>query len=334
MALTFSIVIPVFNAAAYVEDCLKSVSNQSFADFECICVDDGSTDGSWDVLSAHACADSRFRPIRQANAGRGGARNAGLAAAKGDWICFLDADDVLNRRTLETYAEGIARNPNVDVVSLDALEFEDDAEPAWGSDAKSDWRIVDTASRVPVEACCRPLWACAYRNALAKDVRFGRLPFGEDRVYYIQVLDRVRCMALNDFRGYAYRQHAESAVHAPLTAETFISDVRHAIAVMEIKAASKKAYADEVWRKHGLWFVERFVFAFFRLPEADRTRIWPEYLSSMRRACAFRQTPATVRCLLRLVLSVRSQRVMRVLCSTVYWMKRHGVNRHLAVHVK
>ena len=90
-----SVIIPVYNAEPYLRRCLDSVLTQSCRDLEVICVDDGSTDGSAALCDAYAAADPRLRVIRQENLSAGAARNRGLAAATGEFVHFLDADDWL-----------------------------------------------------------------------------------------------------------------------------------------------------------------------------------------------------------------------------------------------
>lgn len=100
----FSIIVPAYNRAALLVRCLHSVQAQRFADWECIVVDDGSVDATPAVAARFAHVDTRFRCYSQANAGAAAARNRGIAAAQGDWLCFLDADDYYYPETLETFA--------------------------------------------------------------------------------------------------------------------------------------------------------------------------------------------------------------------------------------
>ena len=88
-----SVIIPVFNQASYLAQCLDSVLAQSLRDIEVVCVDDGSTDGSGAMLDGYAARDPRVKVIHQANAGAGPARNAGMDAATGEFIAFMDPDD-------------------------------------------------------------------------------------------------------------------------------------------------------------------------------------------------------------------------------------------------
>src|SRR5215472_7865249 len=90
-----SVVVPFFNNAALLGDCLASIAAQAHRDLEVIMVDDGSTDGSAELARARAAADPRFRLISQPNGGPGSARNSGVAAATGDFLAFVDADDLL-----------------------------------------------------------------------------------------------------------------------------------------------------------------------------------------------------------------------------------------------
>lgn len=103
--MLFSLIIPVFNVEKYLGDCLDSVLNQSFQDWEAVCVNDGSTDGSLSILAEYAAKDARIKVVSQANAGTAVARNTGLKEASGDYIFFLDSDDWLEANALQILAE-------------------------------------------------------------------------------------------------------------------------------------------------------------------------------------------------------------------------------------
>lgn len=105
----FSIIIPVYNVAPYLCECLDSILAQTFTDWEAICVDDGATDGSGAILDEYAECDSRFRVIHQANAGVSAARNVGMDIVRGEWFLFLDGDDMFRPDALEHFADVLAQ---------------------------------------------------------------------------------------------------------------------------------------------------------------------------------------------------------------------------------
>ena len=110
MTASISIVMPCYNAAAHLPASVGSVLGQTFADWELIAVDDGSTDGTLSWLQAHP--DARIRPLSQANRGVSAARNAGLAAARGTYVAFLDADDTWAADFLEKMLAALQTHPD------------------------------------------------------------------------------------------------------------------------------------------------------------------------------------------------------------------------------
>jgi CDP-glycerol glycerophosphotransferase len=96
-----SVVVPIYNVAPYVEICLESIAAQSFADLEVILVDDGSTDGSTAIAERFAERDPRFRLVTKPNGGLGAARNTGVEYASGEFLTFVDSDDLLRRHAYE-----------------------------------------------------------------------------------------------------------------------------------------------------------------------------------------------------------------------------------------
>src|SRR5215212_526256 len=90
-----SVVVPIYNVEAYLAECLQSLVDQTFGDFEAIVVDDGSLDRSRAIAEEFAARDERFRVVEQPNGGLGKARNTGAAYATGEFLAFVDSDDVL-----------------------------------------------------------------------------------------------------------------------------------------------------------------------------------------------------------------------------------------------
>jgi hypothetical protein len=96
-----SFVLPCYNSAAYLQETLDSISGQSFTDFECIAVDDGSSDATLAILQAHAVKDARFSIITRENRGLIATLNEAIALAKGEWIARMDADDICDPQRIE-----------------------------------------------------------------------------------------------------------------------------------------------------------------------------------------------------------------------------------------
>ena len=120
-----SVVVPIYNVAPYLRQCLDSVSNQTLRDIEVICIDDSSTDGSAEIAEEYAASDCRFKVVRQRHVGVGAARNKGLALARGEYIYFLDSDDWVEKEALERLT-GLARREKLDqVIFASEVHFDD-----------------------------------------------------------------------------------------------------------------------------------------------------------------------------------------------------------------
>ena len=110
-----SIVVPVYNTEAYLPACVETLLRQTHTNLELIFVDDGSTDGSGAILDAYAKKDPRVRVIRQKNGGVSSARNAGIDAATGDYIGFVDSDDTVEPTYCEALLDAFAAHPEIGV---------------------------------------------------------------------------------------------------------------------------------------------------------------------------------------------------------------------------
>ena len=118
-----SVIIPVYNVEQYLHECLDSVINQTLKEIEIICVDDGSTDSSLEILKEYAAKDNRITVIAQENLHAGVARNAGLTVAKGEYVHFLDSDDWVD---LDTYEKlyNIIKKQNVNLIKFKSYTYD------------------------------------------------------------------------------------------------------------------------------------------------------------------------------------------------------------------
>lgn len=105
-----SVIVPVYNVEEFLKTCLDSVCNQTFEDIEIICINDGSTDSSPDILQAYSKKDSRIKVYNQENKGLGFVRNIGMEYASGDYVYFIDSDDHIALNTLELAYDNITSN--------------------------------------------------------------------------------------------------------------------------------------------------------------------------------------------------------------------------------
>ena len=131
-----TVILPVYNTAEYLRQCMDSIVTQTLEDLEIICVDDGSTDRSAEILLEYAQRDKRVSVIGQTNRGAGAARNTGLARATGEYLIFLDSDDWFEGAYLEL-ALRKARETSADVTVCGAVEF----DTATGRELPSDWML-------------------------------------------------------------------------------------------------------------------------------------------------------------------------------------------------
>ncbi len=120
-----SIIIPVYKVEKFLPQCLDSLKNQTFQNFEAICVDDGSPDNCGKILDDYARFDNRFKVIHKQNGGLSSARNAAIPLISAPYTMFLDSDDALHKQTFALLLRSI-KETRTDVVWFDSISFTDD----------------------------------------------------------------------------------------------------------------------------------------------------------------------------------------------------------------
>ena len=256
--MKFSIVVPVYNVAPYLSECLDSVVAQSFGDWECICVDDGSTDGSGAILDKCAKRDKRFKIVHQANAGVSAARNVGLGLANGEWTTSLDADDIIAPHYLET-ANDILMKEHPDMLRMCEVRFDKDMPR---EEVRGEYRILCESDEIQDwgwklleygrSACYQ-----FQRTEVARRYLFPEgVTYCEDSVRNLLVLPSLKKVCISDYAGYFYRIWPDSSC-----SQTFMADERlrffRACEKTLPSEGHKRQFAHYVWENLLVWILWR-----------------------------------------------------------------------------
>lgn len=213
-----SIVIPVFNAEDTLDECIESLKAQTFGDWEAVCVNDGSHDGSLEKLQRFAEEDARIRVFTQENAGPSAARNAALDAARGEIVMFLDCDDWYEPNACETVRHAF-RDGEVDIMAFGATCVPESAAPKHVRDLLSpyDEIIAGFTPDVLFSKHAQPYIArIAARRAFLDEhhVRFATdIKLAEDTAFLLEAYPHARKTALSSAKLYNYRMNGESITH-------------------------------------------------------------------------------------------------------------------------
>ena len=209
---SISIIIPVYNAEKYLTECLDSIIAQSYRDFEVILVNDGSRDRSLDICNEFAARDCRIKVIDKPNGGVSSARNCGIKQASGEWITFIDSDDLINKDFLHSLVT--AAGEDVDFVMSGLIFFDDSSGlkineerlPIISKLATDNPEDCFTLATLPL--ITSPVSKLYRRAIITKhNVAFSeKLSYGEDRDFNLQYIGFCRTASAIDYAGYYYRK--------------------------------------------------------------------------------------------------------------------------------
>lgn len=184
-----SVIIPVYNAEKYVEECVNSVLCQTEYNIELIAVDDGSVDGSNAILQRMAGTDSRITVVRQDNKGLPGARNTGVDHAKGDYVLFVDADDTIEPNMVEVmYAETVKHCADVVVCAYNNIHtYKNKTYVRSVSDDVNDYLFGDFVVTLHKQQLFHPAWNKLYRRDIVDNIRSKNYTPGQDAVLNLEI---------------------------------------------------------------------------------------------------------------------------------------------------
>lgn len=216
-----SFIIPVYNVEKYLPQCVDSILSQTYTDFEVILVDDGSPDNSGKLCDEYAKKDSRVRVIHKLNGGLSDARNAGLNAAYGDYVIFVDSDDFwVKNDCLQQIMHIVEQNSECGFIGFNCSYYYEDSHSydKWVAyhenithpiDKNTAMRALVASGTMPMSACLKVISRKALQNMQLKFIK-GLL--SEDIPWFLDLLEGCgKCMFVNQYI-YAYRQNREGSI--------------------------------------------------------------------------------------------------------------------------
>lgn len=247
-----SIIIPTYNIEKYIGACLESVLSQTFQDFECICVNDGSTDGTLSILQSYAARDRRIRVIDQTNQGGSAARNVALNVARGRYISFLDNDDLYHPQYLEILHH-YAEKEGADIAVCNYGVFFGDDAVEFTDYGKNFVRPKLVTSRPFYDYVVRKkkihmlMWTKLYRREILENIRFAlTLPAINDVLFNLETLRAARKLVTCRYTLIWHRILAESQTSSKVSEKKIyeykdlVSAVNERILTEDLSGREKK----------------------------------------------------------------------------------------------
>ena len=331
----FSIIIPVYNVAPYLRECLDSVVAQTFADWEAICVDDGSTDGSGAILDEYAAKDNRFRVIHQANAGVSAARNAALDVARGEWICFIDADDIWHRDFLFDSTSAIACHSDCKLLRHDVVRFKDGMPCDFGCEEPR-FQEKDISGEVSFEDFSgHYFWEHVYRRDVVGSIRFPPYKRGEDRVFFDSILlNHSDKLVTTNASRYGYRIRPGSAMNSLPSAKVIVDELQHRrdIVYMIETCAKTVPYAGSRWLEG--YFTDGFAGLAAVKPAEERKLLWHEWYKCVKDMRDAKGLSTRTRRIYLLACLLPCRPVWWFIVRLLPWYRRHGLLPRLVRRVR
>lgn len=214
-----SVIVPIYKVEKYLDNCVKSIQNQTYKSLEIILVDDGSPDSCPELCDRFAEVDERIKVIHKVNGGLSDARNTGINVATGDYITFVDSDDFLLEDMIETlYC--LSEKYNADFVMCKKMDCGDDdilgtiVPPSDSSNIKVFEGREKMAAYLKTNQIETTAWKKLYKRYLLDDLRFPKGKLHEDAFTTYKLVDIANKIVVTNKVGYVYRNNPQSIMNS------------------------------------------------------------------------------------------------------------------------
>lgn len=272
--MKLSFILPVYNVSPWLRACLDSVQLEDGV--EIICVDDGSTDGTGEILDEYA---GRVKVVHQENAGVSAARNKALALATGEYISFLDPDDVLRAGAVEEMLAHIREFPNADIISYANVQFDDGDAPLWSD--TNQIKVIDVSKEIGEEVMRMCVCGCTYKKEILPPHGFMPYCVGEDLVFVGECLCQAEKVILSSHVLYGYRQRRGSATNSNISIRKLIDDNRYCRKLIEVLSNSDKQIDSRIYRRLGLRMTEGYVGSICDFSLDETKGLWSRWYDTL-----------------------------------------------------
>ena len=224
MGKTISVVIPIYNVAAYLPQCMDSLLTQSYSDLEIILIDDGSTDDSPALCDAYAKQDARVKVIHQKNGGAASAKNAGLRVATGQYLSFVDSDDYLEPGAY-AHMVSLLTETGADAVQCSFRDvYQDGTEDVVTLPQQCEFTTTEYLTRFTVDWTCCLLWDKLFKRKLFEGIYFEEGHIIDDEFFTYQGIMNAARILHDPQIVYNYRKRRSSVTARPEYLERTIFD--------------------------------------------------------------------------------------------------------------
>ena len=277
-----SILIPVYNVEDYLSDCLESLINQTLKDIEIVCVNDGSTDSSLEILRKYEKIDERIVVVNKKNGGLPSARNAGLKVANGEYVGFVDSDDFVELDMFEKMSEQ-AKKDNADIVVCGAVPYpnENDA-PEWLRKILSPRDIIYKNSSLKSlfdEPGAQPfLWRNLVKKELIEKNKLSldeSIVLGEDVAFQFKIFSHAKTVSFMSNKFYYYRYSRPNSIMNSGKFNDYGSRVYRHLLMIEnaINTLKKNGKFSECSKRFFEWAIDFIYWDFIKVCAVDRPKI-------------------------------------------------------------
>lgn len=323
--LKVSVIIPVYNVEKYLEKCLESLINQSLKEIEFICINDGSTDNSLEILNRYASLDNRFTIISQKNSGQGIARNKGIEVARGEYIGFVDPDDWVEENALEI-VYNCAKENDADIVEFNFKKTYEDTQKVEFYHNKILSSKVFNREKIPLYLFSNEfaVWNKLYRSELLhkNNLQFSKGKHGEDHYFTIAARSHAIRVVYCKEALYNYRIRKTSITQTisneSLEMAYFMKDIKDLLIKENIYPTVQKAfkkYAAGVLKHHYMLLQQEKQLLFKSILET--------YLSKQEYNCFLNRVATNNSHWIENLFSIRNETILdkKYKVITIFWKK-------------